>query len=174
MPGARSAYAERLTGGTTSTSTSTATQAARYGLTVGDVQDVIEAAIGGIPVAQTVEGRERYGIRVRYARELRDDPEALQRVLVPTPAGAQVPLGAGRDAARSAPGPPMVQSEDGQLFGLVSIDVAGRSLGEFVRDAQRAVREHVTLPRRRTALDVGRPVRAPASAPSAAGVGRSR
>src|SRR5207249_2835260 len=82
---------------------------------------------------------------LRYARELRDDPEALKGVLVPTPAGPQIPLG--QLAIVSYPnGPPMVQSEDGQLFGLVSIDVAGRSLGEFVRDGKRAIAARVRVP----------------------------
>jgi Cu(I)/Ag(I) efflux system membrane protein CusA/SilA len=145
VPGARSVYAERLTGGSYLDFDIDRVAAARYGLTVGDVQDVIEAAIGGMPVAQTIEGRERYSISVRYARELRDDPDALTRVLVPTPAGPQIPLGQlARLSYRS--GPPMVQSEDGQLFGLVSIDVAGRSLGEFVRDGKRTIEARVTVP----------------------------
>jgi len=138
-------YAERLTGGQYLDIDVDRAAAARYGLTVGDVQDVIEAAIGGMPVAQTLNGRERLTIAVRYARELRDDPDALAHVLVPTPAGPQVPLG---QVARIsyAVGPPMVQEEDGQLFGLVSIDVAGRSLGEVVRDGRRAIAARVTLP----------------------------
>ncbi len=143
--GARSVYAERLTGGSYLDFDIDRVQAARYGLTTGEVQDVIEAAIGGMPVAQAVVGRERYAISVRYAREMRDDPDALRRVLVPTATGAQIPLG---QLARMtyASGPPMVQSEDGQLFGLVSIDVAGRSLGEFVRDGKRAVAASVRVP----------------------------
>jgi Cu(I)/Ag(I) efflux system membrane protein CusA/SilA len=145
LPGARSVYAERLTGGYYLDFDIDRFAAARYGLTVGDVQDVIEAAIGGIPVAQTIQGRERYSVSLRYARELRDDPEALKGVLVPTPAGPQIPLG--QLATLSYPnGPPMVQSEDGQLFGLVSIDVAGRSLGEFVRDGKRAIAARVRVP----------------------------
>jgi len=109
------------------------------------VQDVIEAAIGGLPVAETIQGRERYAISVRYARELRDDPAALERVLVPTPSGAQIPLG---QLARLSfkNGPPMVQSEDGQLFGLVSIDVGDRPLGDFVRDGRRVLAERVQVP----------------------------
>jgi Cu(I)/Ag(I) efflux system membrane protein CusA/SilA len=106
---------------------------------------VIEAAIGGLPVAETVQGRERYAISVRYARELRDDPAALERVLVPTPSGAQIPLGQlARLSFRN--GPPMVQSEDGQLFGLVSIDVGDRPLGDFVRDGRRVLAERVQVP----------------------------
>ena len=143
--GTRSAFAERITGGFFLDMDVDRGAAARYGLTVGDVQDVIETAIGGMLVSQTVEGRERYAINVRYARDFRDDPEALKRILVPTPSGAQVPLAQlARIAFRS--GPPMLQEEDGQLFGLVSVDVSGRPLADFVADAKRAVAAKVTLP----------------------------
>ena len=145
VPGTRSAFAERITGGYFLDMDVDRVAAARYGLTVGDVQDVIETAIGGMLVSQTVEGRERYAINVRYARDFRDDPEALKRILVPTPSGAQVPLAQlARIEFRS--GPPMIQEEDGQLFGLVSVDVAGRPLGDFVADAKRAVAKAVALP----------------------------
>ncbi len=143
--GARSVYAERLTGGNYLDFDIDRAAAARYGLTVGDVQDVIETAIGGMPVAQTIEGRTRTAISLRYARELRDDPDALRRVLVPTSTGAQVPLGQVA-TLNFRNGPAMVQSEDGQLFGLVSIDVAARSLGDFVRDGKAAVARDVSLP----------------------------
>src|SRR5438876_6910979 len=93
VPGTRSAFADRLTGGRFLDFDIDRAAAARYGLTVGDVEDVIEAAIGGAAVTQTVEGRERYSVAVRYARELRDEPDALARILVPTPTGAQIPLG---------------------------------------------------------------------------------
>jgi Cu(I)/Ag(I) efflux system membrane protein CusA/SilA len=143
--GTRSAFAERITGGYFLDMDVDRVAAARYGLTVGDVQDVIETAIGGMLVSQTVEGRERYAINVRYARGFRDDPEALKRILVPTPSGAQVPLAQlARIEFRS--GPPMIQEEDGQLFGLVSVDVAGRPLADFVADAKRAVAKGVVLP----------------------------
>src|SRR5438477_4501405 len=145
VPGTRSAYADRITGGRFLDFDIHRDAAARYGLTVGDVEDVIEAAIGGAAVTQTVEGRERYTVAVRYARELRDDPDALARVLVPTPMGAQVPLGQ-LATLEFRNGPPMIQEEDGQLTGLVSIDVADRPLGSYVRDAQRAVAERVALP----------------------------
>jgi len=145
VPGTRSAFAERITGGYFLDMDVDRAAVARYGLTVGDVQDVIETAIGGMLVSQTVEGRERYAINVRYARDFRDDPEALQRILVPTPSGAQVPLAQlARIEFRS--GPPMIQEEDGQLFGLVSVDVADRPLADFVADAKRAVAKEVQLP----------------------------
>jgi Cu(I)/Ag(I) efflux system membrane protein CusA/SilA len=143
--GTRSAYAERVIGGRFLDFDVDRAAAARYGLTVGDVQEVIEVAIGGVAVTQTVEGRERYSVSVRYARELRDDPAALGHVLVPAPGGVQVPLG---ELARIVfrTGPPMIQDEDGQLVGLVSVDVADRPLGDFVEDAQREVARRVELP----------------------------
>ena len=147
VPGTRSAFAERITGGFFLDLDVDRTAIARYGLTVEEVQDVIEAAIGGMVVSQTVEGRERYTIKVRYARGFRDDPEALRRILVPTPSGAQVPL-AQLARIESRTGPPMIQNEDGQLFGLVSVDVAGRPLANYVADAKKAVAKHVELPPR--------------------------
>jgi len=145
VPGTRSALAERVTGGRFLDFDINRVQAARYGLTVGDVEDVIEAAIGGSAVTQTVEGRERYTVAVRYARELRDDPDQLARMLVATSTGAQVPLGQ-LATVQVRSGPPMIQEEDGQLTGLVSVDVADRPLASYVRGAQRAVAAGVTLP----------------------------
>ncbi len=147
VPGTRSAFAERVTGGFFLDFDVDREAVARYGLTVEDVQDVIETAIGGMVVSQTVEGRERYTIKVRYARGFRDDPTELQRVLVPTPSGAQVPL-AQLARIEFRTGPPMIQEEDGQLFGLVSVDVAGRPLASYVADAKRAVASQVTIPPR--------------------------
>jgi len=145
VPGTRSAFADRLTGGRFLDFDIDRAATARYGLTVGDVEDVIEAAIGGAVVTQTVEGRERYTVALRYARELRGDADALARVLVPTPTGAQIPLGQlARLVFRS--GPPMLQEEDGQLAGLVSVDVADRPLASYVRDAQHVVAQRVVLP----------------------------
>jgi Cu(I)/Ag(I) efflux system membrane protein CusA/SilA len=143
--GARSVFADRLTGGSFLDVDVRREAAARYGLTVGDVQDVIEAAIGGLTVTQTVEGRERFPVSVRYARALRDDPEALKRVLVPTPTGAQIPLAEVADLTFRS-GAPMIQEEDGQLVGLVSVDVGERPLADFVKDAKRAVIAGVHLP----------------------------
>jgi Cu(I)/Ag(I) efflux system membrane protein CusA/SilA len=145
VPGTRSVFAERVTGGYFLDFDIDREAAARYGLTVADVQDVIETAVGGMPVSQTVEGRERYAINVRYARGFRDDPAALGRILVPSPAGGQVPL-AQLARMQFRTGPPMLQEEDGQLFGLVSIDVSDRPLANYVHDAKRAVASRVTLP----------------------------
>ena len=145
VPGTRSAFAERVTGGYFLDFDVRRDEIARYGLTVGDVQDVIESAIGGMAVTQTVEGRERYTVSVRYARELRDDADALKRVLVPTPSGAQIPLAELADIHFST-GAPMIQDEDGQLVALVSVDVADRALADFVHDAQHRVAARVKLP----------------------------
>ncbi len=145
VPGTRSVFAERVTGGYFLDFDIDREAVARYGLTIADVQDVIETAVGGMPVSQTVEGRERYAINVRYARGFRDDPTALGRILIPSPAGGQVPL-AQLARMHFRTGPSMLQEEDGQLFGLVSVDVSGRPLADYVRDAKREVARHVTLP----------------------------
>jgi Cu(I)/Ag(I) efflux system membrane protein CusA/SilA len=145
VKGTRTAFAERITDGFFLDFDIDRAEAGRYGLTVGDIQDVIEAAIGGMTVSQTVEGRERYPISVRYAREFRDDPEALGRVLIPTPGGAQVPL-AQVAHLQFRTGPPMILEEDGQLFGLVSVDVAGRPLASYVEHAREVVKREVKMP----------------------------
>jgi Cu(I)/Ag(I) efflux system membrane protein CusA/SilA len=145
LPGTRSAFAERVTGAYYLDVTVDRRQAARYNLTVADVEQVIESAIGGVNVTTTVEGRERYSVNVRYARELREDPEPLKRVLVPTPGGAQIPLA---QLARFdvAMGPSMVRDENGSLAGIVYVDVEGRDLAGYVQDAKRRIAERVKLP----------------------------
>jgi Cu(I)/Ag(I) efflux system membrane protein CusA/SilA len=145
VPGTRSATAERLTGGFYLDFHVNREAAARHGLRVRDVNEIVESAVGGVDVSQTVEGRERYGIQVRYARDFRGDLDALRRVLVPTPGGAQVPIGQLAEV-RFAMGPPMLRSEGGRLVGLVSVDVAERPIVDYVHDAQRAVAERVALP----------------------------
>ena len=145
VPGTRSAFAERLNEGYYLDLIINRREAARYGLTVGDVQAVITSAIGGETVTTTVEGRERYPVNVRYKRELRDDPDRLKRVLIPTPTGAQIPLGQIAEIVVMQ-GPPSIADEAGALAGLVSVAVSGRDLRGYVQDAQRAVRERVTLP----------------------------
>ena len=145
LPGARSVFAERVTGGYYLDFEVNRRETARYGLTVGDVNDVIESAIGGKNISQTIEGRERYPINVRYARELRDDPESLRRVLVATPTGAQIPLGYLADI-RMSQGPPMVRDENGSLAGFVFVDVVGKDLGGFVKEAQELVKKNIQLP----------------------------
>ena len=145
VPGTKSAFAERLNEGYYLDLIVNRQQAARYGLTVGDVQAVITSAIGGATVTTTVEGRERYPVNVRYKRELRDDPDRLKRVLIPTPTGAQIPLGQIAEMIITQ-GPPSIADEAGSLAGLVSVSVSGRDLRGYVQDAQRAVHELVTLP----------------------------
>lgn len=145
VPGTRSAFAERITGGYYLDFSIRREEAARYGLTVGDVQEVIESAIGGKNISQTIEGRERYPINVRYPRDLRQDLEALGRVLVATPSGAQVPISLLADI-RFTSGAPMIRDEEGQLVGYVFVDVAEKDYEGYVRRAQRIVDEKVKLP----------------------------
>jgi copper/silver efflux system protein len=145
IPGTRSAFADRSTGGFYLDLEVDREAAARYGVRVADVQDVVVSAIGGLAIAETVEGRQRYPIAVRYARGFRDDPRWLERVLVAAPSGAQVAL---RQVARInfATGPPMIRSEDGRLVGYVFVDPGERPLAAYVEEARRAVVERVALP----------------------------
>ena len=145
VPGTRSAYAERLTGGFYLDVEPLREEIARLGLRVRDVNEAVEVAIGGATVTSTIEGRARYPVQVRYARDFREDPAALERVLVATPAGGQVPLG---QIARIVPrtGPDMLRSEAGQLAGLVQVSVGDRPIVDYVADAKRAVAERVQLP----------------------------
>jgi Cu(I)/Ag(I) efflux system membrane protein CusA/SilA len=145
VPGTRSAFAERTTGGYYLNFTTRREAIARYGLTVGDVQDIIESAIGGVSVSQTVEGRERYSINVRYARDERSDLQSLERVFVSAPDGAQIPMAQLADVSIST-APPSIHDENGQIAGYVFVDVAGRDLGGYVREAKRTVEQQVKLP----------------------------
>ena len=120
-------------------------EAARYGLTVGDVQDVIMSAIGGMNVTQTVEGLERYPVNVRYSRELRDNLPALQRVLIPTPSGAQVPLNYVADFS-VVKGPPVVKSENARKTSWLYVDIRDIDVGTYVKNARAEVNAQVTLP----------------------------
>ena len=110
-----------------------------------DVGRIIESAIGGENIATTIEGRERYPINVRYLRELRDDPQKLQRVLVDTPTGAHVPL-AQLTTLRFTNGPPMIRDENGMLAGYVFLDMTGRDIGGYVSDLKQVVGEKISLP----------------------------
>ena len=146
VPGTRSVYAERELGGFYLEFTPDRDEIARYGLRVMDVFDVLETAIGGMDVDRTIEGRERYTVNVRYPRELRNDLESLQRVLVPTMmGGAQVPL-AELGRFEAVMGPPMIKSEAGSLVGWVYVDVEGRDIGGYVDDAKAAVARSLALP----------------------------
>jgi len=145
VPGTRSAFAERSTGGFFADFEVNRREAGRHGLSVADVNEVIMTAVGGMNVSQTVEGRERYPINVRYAREFRDHPQALRDILVATPTGAQIPLSqvATLDFVT---GPPMIRSEDGRLVGFVFVDLANRPIADYVADAKAAVEQAVDLP----------------------------
>jgi Cu(I)/Ag(I) efflux system membrane protein CusA/SilA len=168
VPGTRSVFSERTTGGLYLDITPNRAEIARYGLNVEDVLSVVETAIGGMAVDRTIEGRERYSINVRYSRELRDDPEKLESVLVPVgqpamgdgDAGdggmsaegqtsngsvkqiAQVPLGQ-LVKIQTTSGPPLIKNEDGALTGWVYVDMTGRDIGSYVADAKKAVHEKI-------------------------------
>jgi copper/silver efflux system protein len=144
VPGTRSAFAERIGGGHYLDFDIDCDAAARYGLNVADVQDAIEAAIGGATVTTTVEGRERYPVTVRYARDFRSTIPDLERALVATKAGAQIPLGQLAHLV-SRDGPSMLRDEGGQLYSYVFADTA-RPIEDYVKDARAAVAAHVMLP----------------------------
>ncbi|MEE8175084.1 MAG: CusA/CzcA family heavy metal efflux RND transporter, partial [Gemmatimonadota bacterium] len=145
VPGTASIFAERSFGGRYLDIRPDRQAIARYGLAVGDVQRVIATAVGGMNITSIVEGRERYPVQVRYARDLRDDPSRLGRVLVATPRGAQVPLSQLADIGYAA-GAPMIKSENAQLVGTVFIDVRGRDVGSYVEEARAIVGEEIALP----------------------------
>ncbi|HEX7897863.1 MAG TPA: CusA/CzcA family heavy metal efflux RND transporter [Planctomycetota bacterium] len=155
IQGTLSAYPERTMGGLYLDIEVKRDEAARYGLTVGDVQDVVTTAIGGMNVTTTVEGLERYPVNVRYARELREDIPALKSTLVTTPAGAQIPIGQLAELA-IRPGPPMIRSENAQRTAWVFVDIAGRDLGGYVKEAKEVVRREVALPAGTTLVWSGR------------------
>jgi copper/silver efflux system protein len=165
IPGTRSVFAERTTGGYYLDITPKRAEIARYGLNVEDVLLQVEISIGGMAIARTIEGRERYTINVRYSRELRDDVDKLKRVLVPiaisetangrngdgamgnvagssSPSLAQVPLGQLVDI-RTTSGPPVIRNENGALTGWVYVDMAGRDIGGYVTEAKKAVSEKI-------------------------------
>lgn len=145
VAGTRSVYAERIAGGYYLDFEPDLQALQRYGLNVGDAQTAVETAIGGMEVSQTIEGRERYSINVRYPRELRDNTEKLGRILVATPAGQQIPIGQlGRFVTRM--GPPMVLSENGSLAGYVYVDLKDRDPGGYVDAAKAAVAQEIKLP----------------------------
>jgi len=145
VPGTRSAYAERANTGYYLDFTIDRDAIARYGLLIEDVQEILQSAIGGMNLTTTVEGRERYPVNIRYGRELRDDIEKLQRVLVPVMGGAQVPLGQLADI-RVTRGPGMIQSEGGMLTAAVTLNISGSDFGGYVEKAKKAIHEHVKLP----------------------------
>ncbi|MBS1213207.1 MAG: cobalt-zinc-cadmium resistance protein CzcA, partial [Proteobacteria bacterium] len=145
VPGTRSVYAERVSGGYFLDFVIKRDEIARYGFTVMDVGKIIESGIGGESITTTVEGRERYPVNVRYLRELRDDLDKLGRLTVSAPNGAQVPIAQLADL-RMVSGPSMIRDEDGMLSGYVYVDMAGRDMGGYVEDLKRIVNEKIELP----------------------------
>lgn len=145
VPGTTSAYPERSFGGYYLDIDVNRKQAARYGLTTGDVQDVISTALGGMKTTTAVEGLERYPVNVRYARDLRDDPSSIKQVLIPTPTGAQIPLGEVA-TVKIERGPPMIKSENSRRTAWVFVDISGRDIGSFIADAQAAIGRKLQLP----------------------------
>jgi Cu(I)/Ag(I) efflux system membrane protein CusA/SilA len=145
VPGTRSAYAERVSEGYFTDIRIDRGAIGRYGLTVQDVEEVIQTAIGGSNIGRTVEGRERYPINVRYQYDFRADLAALERVRVRTPTGVEVPLGQLAKVVLTT-GPAMIRDENGLLAGYVYVDSATRDLGGYVRRARQAIDESLTLP----------------------------
>jgi Cu(I)/Ag(I) efflux system membrane protein CusA/SilA len=146
VPGTASAFAERIIGGYYLEIEPDRTQLARYGLMVGDVQQLIASAIGAETVTTTVEGRERYSVNVRYPRDMRSDPQSIAReVLVPLANGASIPLGQVA-AVRLVQGPASIRTENAQLAAYIFVDARERDLGGYVADAQRAVTDSVKFP----------------------------
>ena len=171
FPNTRSVFAERTTGGYFLDFTVNRQTAARYGLTVGDVNEIIETAIGGKTIATTVEGRERYPINVRYARDFRDDLDALKRVLVPLPTSAteaapmtlvsagarsaiestasptlpQIPISMLADVSYKT-GPPFIRNENGQLVGFVFVDITSSDIEGYVKAASKRIHDAVQFP----------------------------
>jgi Cu(I)/Ag(I) efflux system membrane protein CusA/SilA len=146
VPGTTSAYAERVIGGYYLDIMPDRDALARYGLMIGNLQDIIAMALGGEAVATTVEGRERYTVNIRYPRDLRSDPDAIAReVLVPMPGGGAVPLGEVAKVERTR-GPNIIRTENAQLAVYIYVDMQGRDLGSYIADAQKAVADNIKLP----------------------------
>ena len=145
VPGTTSVYAERVTSGRFIDVEIDRVTAARFGLNIVDVQDIIQTAVGGMKVTESVEGPERYPINVRYPREFRDSLNQLRTLPVVTPSGAQIPLGE-LAAISVSVGPGLIRSENARLNGWVFIDVAGRDIGSYVADAQDVIAKELKLP----------------------------
>src|ERR1700704_5148002 len=154
IPGTRSVYAESVAQGYFTDIKIDRDAIARHGLLIADVEDVIESAIGGQNVTRTIEGRERYPVNVRYERGFRENLPDLERVLVKTPMGAQIPLSQVATVTLS-PGPSMIRDENGQLAGYVYVDTATTDIGGYVEQAKRAINEHLKLPAGSTLLWTG-------------------
>jgi Cu(I)/Ag(I) efflux system membrane protein CusA/SilA len=145
VPGTRTVFAERVTGGYYIDFTVKRDQIARYGLTIQDVQMMVESAIGGTNITTTIEGRERFPVNVRYQRHYRTDLNALKRTLISTPGGAQIPMEQVADITLTT-GPTVIRTEQAQLLGYVYVDMGGRDIGGYVEEAKRVVEGMVKLP----------------------------
>jgi Cu(I)/Ag(I) efflux system membrane protein CusA/SilA len=145
IPGTRSSFAERGVSGYYVDIDIDRAEAARYGLNVGDVHQAIQATVGGLSAAVTVEGRERYAVNVRYPRELRDDIDKLREVLIPTMGGAQIPLGQVA-TVEAVQGPMAVKTENAFPVTTVFVDIGERDVGGYVREGQALVAQQVSLP----------------------------
>ncbi len=145
VPGTASVYAERVTGGRFVDVDINRLAAARFGLNIADVQDVVRTAIGGMKVTESVEGLERYPVNLRYPREFRNSLERLRSLPVVTPSGAQIPLGSVA-TIKVSDGPGLIRSENARLNGWIYVDIAGRDIGSYVADAQAIVGEQINLP----------------------------
>jgi len=145
IPGAKDLYAERTTDGYYLNITPDRAALARLGLRISDVNHIVETAIGGTPVTTSVEGRSRFPVRVRYARDYRDSIEEIEKILLTTANGAQIPLA---DVAKIEfdTGPPTIESEDGQLQSTVILNVRGRDMGSFIQEAKQALEQNLELP----------------------------
>ncbi len=145
VPGTASVYSERVVGGRYVTVDIDRQAAARFALNIADVQEVVRTALGGMRVAQTVEGLERYPINIRYPRDVRDSLEKLRNLPIVTPSGARIPLAEVAEL-RIDPGPGLIKTEDARLNGWIYVDIEGRDIGTYVVEAQRVVSEQVKLP----------------------------
>ncbi|MDF1875970.1 efflux RND transporter permease subunit [Sulfurimonas sp. SAG-AH-194-I05] len=145
LPDTTSAFGDRAVGGYYLDFNIDRVKAARYGLTTGDIQNVIQSAIGGMNVTQTVEGLERYPVNVRYPRELRNDLETLKRVLIPTPTGTQIPIAMVADLSYTR-GPPVIKSENARPNAWIYVDISTSDIGGFVLRAKKALSEQVKIP----------------------------
>tara|TARA_R110001599_G_C12277316_1_gene663094 strand:- start:15788 stop:18934 length:3147 start_codon:yes stop_codon:yes gene_type:complete len=145
IPDTLSAFGDRAVGGYYLDFNINRDEASRYGLTIGQVQDVIESAVGGMNVTETVEGLERYPVNIRYPRDLRGDLETLGRVLIPTPTGVQIPLAMVADLEYTR-GPPVIKSEDARPNAWIYVDLSTSDIGGFVRQAKEVVASQVDIP----------------------------
>jgi len=145
VPGTRSAFADRVTGGKYLEIEPNRDELARRNIDLGVFQNIIGTALGGMKMAESIQGRERYNIMLRYDRPFREDPEDLSNILIPTPQGQHIPLGE-LASIEFVEGPPMIKSENARLTGWVFVDIEGIDIGTYVKNAQRVIAEKVNLP----------------------------